>query len=68
MRRLRWVAPALAAAAMLAAGCGGSDNGGGGSSSNAQSSKPIRIGASLPLTGDFSEPGKAARAARYVPV
>jgi branched-chain amino acid transport system substrate-binding protein len=62
MRRLRWVAPALAAAAMLAAGCGGSDNGGGGgSSSNAQSSKPIRIGASLPLTGDFSEPGKAAR-------
>src|SRR4051794_23091857 len=62
MRRLRWVAPALAAAAMLAAGCGGSDNGGGGgSSSNQASSKPINIGASLPLTGDFSEPGKAAR-------
>ncbi len=62
MRRLRWVAPALAAAAMLAAGCGGSDSGGGGgSSSNQASSKPISIGASLPLTGDFSEPGKAAQ-------
>jgi branched-chain amino acid transport system substrate-binding protein len=60
MRRLPWFAAALAAAAMLAAGCGGSDNGGGGSSSG-ESGKPIRIGASLPLTGDFSEPGKAAR-------
>jgi branched-chain amino acid transport system substrate-binding protein len=58
MRRLRWCAPALAAAALLAAGCGGSDNGGGNGS---DSSKPIRIGASLPLTGDFSEPGKAAQ-------
>jgi branched-chain amino acid transport system substrate-binding protein len=58
MRRLRWCAPAFAAAALLAAGCGGSDNGG---SSGSDSSKPIRIGASLPLTGDFSEPGKAAQ-------
>ena len=58
MRRLRWCAPALAAAALLAAGCGGSDNGGGNGS---DSSKPIRIGASLPLTGDFSEPGKASQ-------
>jgi branched-chain amino acid transport system substrate-binding protein len=61
MRRLRWCAPALAAAALLAAGCGGSDNGGGGAGGNQSSSKPIKIGASLPLTGDFSEPGKAAR-------
>jgi branched-chain amino acid transport system substrate-binding protein len=58
MRRLRWWAPALAAAALLAAGCGGSGNGGGG---GGDSNKPIRIGASLPLTGDFSEPGKAAQ-------
>jgi branched-chain amino acid transport system substrate-binding protein len=58
MRRLRWCAPALAAAALFAAGCGGS---GGGSSSGGNSSTPIKIGASLPLTGDFSEPGKAAR-------
>jgi branched-chain amino acid transport system substrate-binding protein len=58
MRTLRWWAPAaLAAAALLAAGCGSSSSGGG----NANSNKPIRIGASLPLTGDFSEPGKAAR-------
>jgi branched-chain amino acid transport system substrate-binding protein len=61
MRRLRWCAPALAAAALLAAGCGGGDNGGGGGGGGASSTKPIRIGASLPLTGDFSEPGKAAR-------
>jgi branched-chain amino acid transport system substrate-binding protein len=61
MRRLRWCAPALAAAALLAAGCGGSDNSGGGGGGGESSGKPIRIGASLPLTGDFSEPGKAAR-------
>ena len=61
MRRLRWGAPALAAAALVAAGCGGSSGGGGGGSSSQSSGKPISIGASLPLTGDFSEPGKAAR-------
>jgi branched-chain amino acid transport system substrate-binding protein len=61
MRTLRWCAPVLAAAALLAAGCGGSDNGGGGGGGDQASGKPIRIGASLPLTGDFSEPGKAAR-------
>jgi branched-chain amino acid transport system substrate-binding protein len=58
MRRLRWCAPALAAAALFVAGCGGSDSGGGG---GGDSNTPIRIGASLPLTGDFSEPGKAAQ-------
>ena len=58
MRRLRWCAPALAAAALFVAGCGGSDSGGG---DGGDSNKPIRIGASLPLTGDFSEPGKAAQ-------
>jgi branched-chain amino acid transport system substrate-binding protein len=63
MRRLRWCAPLLATAALIAAGCGGSDSGGGGggAASGGDSGKPIRIGASLPLTGDFSEPGKAAR-------
>jgi len=61
MRRLRWCAPALAAAALLAAGCGGSDSSGGGGSGTQASGKPIKIGASLPLTGDFSEPGKAAQ-------
>ena len=43
----------LVLAAAVAAGCGG-DNGGGGGGT-------IKVGASLPLTGEFSEPGKAAR-------
>ena len=52
MRRLRWVFAALVvlAATVLGAGCGG-DSGGG----------TLKIGASLPLTGDFSEPGTAAK-------
>jgi branched-chain amino acid transport system substrate-binding protein len=45
---------ALVAAVGLAAGCGG----GGGSS---DSSEPITIGISLPLTGEFSQPGTAAK-------
>jgi branched-chain amino acid transport system substrate-binding protein len=62
MRRARWLIVALMAVAVLAivaAGCGDDDDsasqGGGGGSS-----EPINIGASLPLTGEFSEPGKAA--------
>jgi branched-chain amino acid transport system substrate-binding protein len=60
MRRARWLIVALVAVAVLAvvgAGCGDDDDsasqdGGGGGT--------IKIGASLPLTGEFSEPGKAA--------
>src|SRR5215217_1957936 len=62
MRRLRWLVVAIMAAGVLglvAAGCGGDDDssaskgdGGGGT---------LKIGASLPLTGEFSEPGKAAQ-------
>jgi branched-chain amino acid transport system substrate-binding protein len=49
----------VAALAVVAAGCGddddsGSQGGGGGGGA------PLKIGASLPLTGEFSEPGKAA--------
>jgi branched-chain amino acid transport system substrate-binding protein len=61
MRRTRWLAPALAAAALVVAGCGGDDDGGGGGGGDSASKAPIKIGASLPLTGEFSEPGKAAR-------
>ena len=62
MRRLRWVAPALAAAALVAGGCGGDDDSGGGRAAEAtRRATPIKIGASLPLTGEFSEPGKAAQ-------
>jgi len=38
----------------VAVGCGGGDSGG-------DSNEPIKIGISLPLTGDFSQPGTAAK-------
>src|ERR671928_1112414 len=41
------------------AACGGGDSGGGGGGSD--SKEPIKIGASLPLTGEFSQPGGAAQ-------
>src|SRR5919198_6608077 len=44
----------FAAAVGLAAGCGGSSGGG-------SESGPIKIGISLPLTGEFSQPGTAAK-------
>lgn len=55
MRKSRWhvaLVP-LALLVLVLAGCGGDDE--------AADEGPIRIGASLPLTGDFSEPGVAAR-------
>jgi branched-chain amino acid transport system substrate-binding protein len=45
------------AVGLVAVGCGSS----GGGSDSGDKGKPIKIGASLPLTGDFSEPGKAAK-------
>ena len=55
MRSIRFaVVPAVLV--LLATACGGGSSGNGGS----KSSGPIVIGASLPLTGDFSEPGTAA--------
>lgn len=57
MRRLRCLSAAVLALAALAVGaCGGDDNGGGGGGGDT-----IQVGASLPLTGEFSEPGKAAK-------
>jgi branched-chain amino acid transport system substrate-binding protein len=41
---------------LVAAGCGGD-----GGSGDAGGGEPIRIGASLPLTGDFAQPGTAAK-------
>jgi branched-chain amino acid transport system substrate-binding protein len=60
MQRRGWLTLALLALAMLVVGaCGDDDDdgaaGGGGGG------EPIRVGASLPLTGEFSEPGKAAQ-------
>jgi branched-chain amino acid transport system substrate-binding protein len=48
---------ATAALALLAPACGV----GGGDDDSGDSSGPITIGASLPLTGEFSEPGQAAK-------
>jgi branched-chain amino acid transport system substrate-binding protein len=65
MRKLRWLVLALLTAGVLiAAGCGDDDDGGGGGGGGGggeASGDPIKVGASLPLTGEFSEPGKAAR-------
>jgi branched-chain amino acid transport system substrate-binding protein len=62
MQKLRWLVLALLAiAALAAAGCGGDDDNGGGGGGGKASGEPIKIGASLPLTGEFSEPGKAAK-------
>jgi branched-chain amino acid transport system substrate-binding protein len=57
MGKVRWLvlAVVLCASALIAAGCGSDNKGGGGGGG------PIKIGASLPLTGEFSEPGKAAK-------
>jgi branched-chain amino acid transport system substrate-binding protein len=62
MHKLRWLVLALLTMAVLvAAGCGDDDDDGGGGGGGEASGEPIKIGASLPLTGEFSEPGKAAR-------
>jgi branched-chain amino acid transport system substrate-binding protein len=45
---------ALVAVVAIGAGCGGDDDGGDGGG-------PMKIGISLPLTGEFSQPGKAAQ-------
>src|ERR1044071_7708228 len=63
MRRLRWLFATLMAVGVLglvAAGCGGDDNESASNSGGGGGGGTIKVGASLPLTGDFSEPGKAA--------
>ena len=59
--RLPILALSAVAAALVAAGCGSSSNGSGGGSTGGGSSKPVTIGASLPLSGDLSQPGKSAQ-------
>ena len=74
MRRIVWLLALLPVllALVFAAGCGGDDDDEEGSADTGASSdttggggeptgEPIVIGASLPLTGDFAEPGEAAR-------
>ncbi len=62
MQRVRWLIAAFMAVALLAvvaAGCG-DDDGDSASQDGGGGGAPLKIGASLPLTGEFSEPGKAA--------
>jgi branched-chain amino acid transport system substrate-binding protein len=54
-RRSLKVATVSSLVALALAACGGGDGGGG------DSSEPIKIGTSLPLTGEFSQPGTAAQ-------
>ena len=62
MHKLRWLVLALLTIGVLAAaGCGGDDDSGGGGGGGDAGGEPIKVGASLPLTGEFSEPGKAAK-------
>ena len=62
MHKLRWLVLALLTiAALAAASCGGDDDSGGGDGGGDAGGEPIKVGASLPLTGEFSEPGKAAQ-------
>jgi branched-chain amino acid transport system substrate-binding protein len=53
---------AVAALTLLAAGCGGDGGDGGEAAQDGASDEPIRVGTSLPLTGEYSEPGKESKA------
>ena len=61
--RLRFRGTAIATVALvsLISACSSSPSSGG-SSSSASSAKPLVIGASVSLTGDFADPGKAVKA------
>src|SRR5688500_4386143 len=55
MTRTRWVTAFGAAVALALGGCGGDDG------ESTSTDDPILVGISLPLTGDFSEPGKGVQ-------
>jgi branched-chain amino acid transport system substrate-binding protein len=61
LRSTRWAIVAIAGALALTVGACGGDDDNGGSAASGDNAKPLKIGASLPLTGEFSEPGKAAK-------
>lgn len=51
----------VAVAALLVAGCGGSSKPSSSANGGDKNKEPITIGISLPLTGDFSQPGGEAK-------
>jgi branched-chain amino acid transport system substrate-binding protein len=57
-KRVMGAVASVVVSALALTGCGGGDGGGSGGGSTAD---PILIGVSLPLTGDFSEPGKGVQ-------
>jgi len=59
--RIRGTAVATVALVSLISACSSSPSSGG-SSSSASAAKPLVIGASVSLTGDFADPGKAVKA------
>ena len=61
-RRMVAAAALVAVSTLVLAACGGGDApGGGGGGDGASEDGPITIGISLPLTGDFSQPGGEAK-------
>jgi branched-chain amino acid transport system substrate-binding protein len=60
-RRSLALAAAGTVAALVLAACGGSSAPGGGGSGGGADKDPVTIGISLPLTGDFSQPGGEAK-------
>lgn len=63
--RLRLRGTAVVAVALMSLGisaCASGSSGGSGGSSSPASNKPLVIGASVSLTGDFADPGKAVKA------
>lgn len=62
MNRIRFKAiTALAVMLLVAAACGDDGDGGGAETGGDAGGEPIRIGISLPLTGEFSQPGGEAK-------
>src|SRR5262245_65208263 len=61
MLRMRWLVAAFMVLALVAVGCGDDDGGDSASQDGNGGGEPLKVGASLPLTGEFSEPGKAAK-------
>jgi branched-chain amino acid transport system substrate-binding protein len=60
--RLRLSAISLGTFAVMCLSACASSSGGSGASSSSKTKKPLVIGASISLTGDFADPGKAVKA------